>query len=107
MAEVTFTDQNFEAEVLKSDIPVVVDFWAEWCMPCRVVSPIIEQLAGEYEGKVKVGKFNVDENPHMTQHYGVMSIPSVIVFKNGQPVKTMVGAQSKDNYKASIDQALS
>src|SRR3990170_8296851 len=98
MADVTFTDQNFEQDVLKSDIPVVVDFWAEWCMPCRVVSPIIEELAGEYEGKVKVGKFNVDQNPHMTQHYGVMSIPSVLVFKGGQPVKTMVGAQSKDNY---------
>lgn len=107
MAEVTFTDQNFEAEVLKSDVPVVVDFWAEWCMPCRVVSPIIEELAGEYEGKVKVGKLNVDQNSHMAQHYGVMSIPSIIIFKGGQPVKTMIGAQNKDNYKSSIDQTLS
>lgn len=104
MADVIFTDQNFEGEVLKSEVPVVVDFWAEWCMPCRVVSPIIEELAGEYEGKVKVGKLNVDQNPHMAQHYGVMSIPSVLFFKNGQVVKTMIGAQNKDNYKKAIDE---
>jgi len=106
MKDLTFTDQNFESEVLKSDVSVVVDFWAEWCMPCRVVSPIIEELAGEYEGKVKVGKLNVDQNPHMAQHYGVMSIPSILIFKKGQPVKTMVGAQNKDNYKKAIDEAI-
>lgn len=104
--EITFTDDNFKKEVLESDLPVVVDFWAEWCVPCRVVSPIIEELAGQYEGKVKVGKFNVDQNPHFTQHYGIMSIPSIVIFKGGQPVKTMIGAQSKENYKKSIDETL-
>ncbi len=83
MADLTFTDQNFEGDVLKSDIPVIVDFWAPWCGPCRIVSPIIEDLSKEYEGKVKVGKLNVDENPQTAQTYGVMSIPSVLFFKNG------------------------
>ena len=104
--EITFTDDNFKKEVLESAVPVVVDFWAEWCMPCRVVSPIIEEMAGEYSGKVKVGKLNVDQNPHMAQHYGVMSIPSIIFFKNGQPVKTMIGAQGKENYKKTIEEVL-
>ena len=107
MADLVFTDQNFESEVLKAEQPVVVDFWAPWCGPCRVVSPVIEELAKEYKGKVKVGKLNVDENSHMAGHYGVMSIPSVIFFKNGQPVKTMIGAQSKENYKKAIDESLS
>jgi len=106
MADLTFTDSNFQEEVLKSESPVVVDFWAPWCGPCRIVSPIIEELAGEYAGKVKVGKMNVDEN-HISTHYGIMSIPSVLIFKNGQPVKTMIGAQSKENYKKSIDESLS
>lgn len=107
MADVTFTDQNFETEVLKSESPVVVDFWAPWCGPCRIVSPIIEDLAKEYDGKVKVGKLNVDDNPHMAGHYGVMSIPSVIFFKKGQAVKTMIGAQAKENYKKTIEEVLS
>ncbi len=105
MADLTFTDSNFQEEVLKSDSPVVVDFWAPWCGPCRIVSPLIEELATEYAGKVKIGKMNVDEN-HTATHYGIMSIPSVLIFKNGQPVKTMVGAQGKEAYKKSIDQAL-
>lgn len=106
MADLVFTDQNFESEVLKSEKPVVVDFWAPWCGPCRIVSPTIEELAKEYEGKVKVGKLNVDDNPQTAQTYGVMSIPSVLIFANGQPVKTMVGAQPKENYKKSIDEVL-
>ena len=106
MADLIFTDQNFETEVLKSDQPVVVDFWAPWCGPCRIVSPVIEELAEEYKGKVKVGKMNVDEN-HTSAHYGIMSIPSVLLFKNGKPVKTMIGAQSKENYKKSVDEVLS
>lgn len=105
MADVTFTDSNFEEEVIKSDSPVVVDFWAPWCGPCRVVSPVIEELATEYQGKVKVGKMNVDENQTAAK-YGIMSIPSILIFKKGQPVKTMVGAQSKDSYKKSIDEAI-
>ena len=105
MADTKFTDQNFQAEVLDSKTPVLVDFWAEWCMPCRIVGPIVEELAKEYEGKLKVGKLNVDEN-HTPSHYGIMSIPSLLIFKNGQVVKQMVGAQSKDNFKREIDGVL-
>lgn len=106
MADLTFTDQNFQDDVLKSDTPVVVDFWAPWCGPCRIVSPIIEELAKDYSGKVKVGKINVDENPNVAGEYGVMSIPTVMVFKGGQPVKAMVGAQGKDSYKRTIDEVI-
>jgi len=107
MAEAVFTDQNFEQEVINNDMPVLVDFWAPWCAPCRIVSPIVEELAKEYEGKLKVGKLNVDENPESASKYGVMSIPSLIIFKKGQPVKTMIGAQGKENFKRGIDEALS
>lgn len=106
MADSTFTDQNFEEDVLKSKMPVVVDFWAPWCAPCRIVSPTIDELGKEYEGKVIVGKMNVDENSQTAGQYGVMSIPSIVFFKNGVPVKTMVGAQSKENYKQEIEQVL-
>ena len=106
MADKTFTDQNFEDEVIKSNTPVLVDFWAPWCAPCRIVSPIIEELAKEYEGKLKVGKVNVDENPDSASQFGIMSIPSILVFKNGEPITTMVGAQSKENFKKGIDEAL-
>ena len=106
MADLVFTDQNFEAEVLKSEIPVLVDFWAEWCTPCRIVTPIVEELAHEYIGKVKVGKLNVDENPESSQNYNVMSIPTIMFFKNGQPVKSVIGAQSKENFKKAIDEVL-
>ena len=106
MADLTFTDQNFKDEVLGSETPVLVDFWAEWCAPCRIVSPIIEELATEYGEKVKVGKLDVDANGQTAQSYGVMSIPSIVLFKNGQPIKTMIGAQSKDNYKREIDSVL-
>jgi len=105
MADVNFTDQNFQQEVLESKTPVLVDFWAEWCVPCRIVSPIVEELATEYGGKLKVGKLNVDEN-HIASHYGVMSIPSLLIFKEGKVVKTMIGAQSKDNFKREIDSVL-
>lgn len=105
MADVIFTDKNFQEEVLESKLPVLVDFWAEWCAPCRIVSPIVEELAKEYEGKLKVGKLNVDQN-QVASHYGIMSIPSLLIFKNGQVVKTMIGAQSKDNFKKEIDSVL-
>lgn len=106
MSDSSFTDQNFDQDVLKSDIPVLVDFWAPWCMPCRIVSPVIEELGLEYSGKLKVGKLNVDENPKTAGTYGVMSIPSILIFKNGKPVKTMVGAQGKDSFKKGIDEVL-
>jgi len=103
MADVKVTDQNFKDEVLDAKMPVLIDFWAEWCMPCRIVGPIVEELAKEYDGKLKVGKLNVDENGQTAQAYGVMSIPSLLIFQNGQVVKTMIGAQSKENFKKEID----
>ncbi len=106
MADLAFTDQNFETEVLKSETPVLVDFWAPWCAPCRIVTPIVEELAKEYDGKIKVGMINVDENPAVAQSFSVMSIPTVILFKNGKPGKVMIGAQSKDSYKKNIDEVL-
>ncbi|HUD09250.1 MAG TPA: thioredoxin [Patescibacteria group bacterium] len=106
MADLVLTDQNFQAEVLQSKIPVLVDFWAAWCQPCRIVGPIVEELATEYAGKLKVGKVDVDTNK-VAGNYAVMSIPSLLIFKNGQVVKTMVGAQSKDNFKREIDSVLS
>ncbi len=107
MADKTFTDQNFEDEVIKSNTPALVDFWAPWCAPCRIVSPIIEELAKEYEGKLKVGKVNVDENPNSASRFGIMSIPSIVFFKKGEVVKTMIGAQSKENFKKGIEEVLS
>lgn len=106
MADVTITDSSFKSEVLDSKTPVLVDFWAPWCAPCRIVSPIIDELAKDYAGKVKVGKMNVDENQDVPGQYGIMSIPTILVFKNGKPVKTMIGAQGKENYKRAIDEAL-
>lgn len=95
MAVLTITKENFEAEVIKSDIPVLVDFWAEWCGPCRMFSPIVDEFAEENEGKVKVGKINVDEQPDLAGRYGVMSIPTAILFKNGEAASTLVGVQPK------------
>lgn len=105
MADIILTDKNFEEEVLKSDIPVMVDFWAEWCTPCRVVSPIVDELAKEYHGKVKIGKLNVDENS-VSANYNIMSIPTLLIFKDGKPIKSVVGARPKDDYKRALDEAL-
>lgn len=96
MKPVTITDQNFETEVLKSSQPVLIDFWAVWCGPCRAIAPVVEQLAGEYEGKVKIGKLDVDENPETAVKYGVRSIPTLLLFKNGQVVDTIIGAVQKN-----------
>lgn len=105
MSDIKFTDATFEDEVLKSDVPVVVDFWAEWCQPCKIVSPVIDQLAEEYKGRVKVGKVNVDEN-QVSGNFNVMSIPTIIIFKNGQPLKSIIGAKAKEAYKSAIDEVL-
>lgn len=101
-----FTDKNFQDEVLNSDIPVLVDFWAPWCGPCRMVTPIIEELANEYKGKVLIGKMNVDENQDTASKYSIMSIPSILIFKKGKLVKTMVGAQGKESFKKGIDEII-
>ena len=96
MAEITLTKDNFEAEVLKSDIPVVVDFWATWCGPCQMMGPIIEKFAEEFEGTYKVGKVNVDDEEELAEEYGIMSIPSIKIFKNGENVNSVVGVQSRE-----------
>ncbi|MGO8961436.1 MAG: thioredoxin [Streptosporangiaceae bacterium] len=89
------TDATFEAEVLKADKPVVVDYWAEWCGPCRMVGPVLEEIASEHGEKIDIVKLNVDENPVVTQRYGIMNIPTMSVFKNGEVVKEIVGAKPK------------
>lgn len=95
MAVLTLTKENFETEALKSDIPVLVDFWADWCGPCRMFSPIVDEFAEENPAAVKVGKVNVDEQPDLAARYGVMSIPTAILFKNGEIAATLVGVQPK------------
>lgn len=106
MADVTFTDHNFQDQVLKNSKPVLVDFWAPWCGPCRIVSPVIEELAKDFSGKVVIGKMNVDENPDTAGQFGIMSIPTVMLFQNGKPVKSLIGAQGKEAYKRVINEAL-
>ncbi len=96
MAEITLTNENFKQEVLSSDIPVLVDFWATWCGPCRMLAPVIEEIANENEGKIKVGKVNVDEFAELASFYGVSNIPTVILFKNGAVAETSVGYKPKD-----------
>lgn len=99
-----FTDENFETEVLKSDIPVLIDFYADWCGPCKMMAPVIDQLSSEYESTVKVGKLNVDESPETSRKYRVMSIPTLLIVKNGEVVEQIVGAVSKDKVAEKLNQ---
>jgi len=98
MALITFTKQNFEEEALNADLPVLIDFWAPWCGPCRMVSPIIDEIAEEVSAFAKVGKVNVDEEPELAQKFGIMSIPTVVVLKGGQVVQKVVGARPKQAF---------
>jgi len=98
-----FTDANFPTEVLASDKLTMIDFWAEWCGPCRAIGPVVEELAKEYEGVVKVGKLNVDHNPQVSLNYGITSIPAILFIKNGQVVDKLVGAQPKANFVKKIE----
>lgn len=106
MSEVILTDQNFPQEALQSEVPVLVDFWAPWCGPCLMAAPIIEELAKGYEGKIKIGKLNVDENPQTPPKYEIMSIPTVIIFKDGQEVRRQVGFPGKEGYIKLIEEVL-
>jgi thioredoxin 1 len=100
---IDFTDSNFEAQALKSPIPVVVDLWAPWCGPCKMLTPIVEELAGEFAGKVKIGKLNVDESPQTATRYSVISIPTLLFIKNGTIVDQHVGLLAKNNLKTKIN----
>ena len=104
MAELKITRENFENEVMKSNIPVLIDFWAPWCGPCRMMGPIIDQLADEYEGKAKVGKVNVDDEGELSQAFGVMSIPTIVLIKDGKVVKQAVGARPKAEVEAMLQE---
>lgn len=103
---ITVNDENFDREVLQSDIPVLVDFWAEWCEPCKLVGPTVEALAADYKGKIKVAKLDVDDNPEAAGRFGVRSIPTLIVFKDGKAQETAVGARPKGQLTELIDQYL-
>ena len=102
MAEVVITTKNFEEEVMKSDIPVLLDFWASWCGPCRMVAPIVAEIAAEYEGKIKVGKVNVDEETALALSYNVDSIPTLLLFKNGEVADRAVGYRPKESIEAML-----
>ena len=102
---IEITDQNFKKEVLESDKVILVDFWAPWCGPCQMMGPILDELSKEVEGKFKVGKLNVDENPDSASEYGIMSIPALKIFKNGKVVKELTGVQNKESLKEELENA--
>jgi thioredoxin 1 len=103
---VTITQNNFTREVLQSPIPIVVDFWAEWCGPCKMIAPILDELAPEYEGRVRLGKVDIDQNQELAAQYGINAIPTLLVFKNGQVVEQIRGLRGKRELQTSFDRAL-
>jgi thioredoxin 1 len=105
-SEIILTEANFDTEVLQSKLPVLVDFWAEWCGPCRMLSPTIDELATDFSGKAKVGKVNVDQNQIIAERYGIRSIPTLILFKNGEIIEQIVGSQTKEVLKSKLTNAL-
>ncbi len=106
MAEITLTSDIFYAEVLDSSVPVLVDFWASWCGPCKMLAPIIEEIAKEYDGKIKVGKVNVDDEQKLAMDYGIASIPTVILFKDGEIKETLIGYRGKEEFETAINAVL-
>jgi thioredoxin 1 len=101
---INLTEKNFKQEVIESSLPVLVDFWAEWCNPCKMVAPIIDDLAGEYDGKIKFGKVNVEESQQLASEYGIRGIPTILLFKDGQITDQIVGLRSKRDFKSMLDQ---
>jgi thioredoxin 1 len=104
--EVQLSDASFDGDVVKSDIPVIVDFWAPWCGPCRMLAPVIEEISKEYSGKVKVGKLNTDDNPDTAARYSISAIPTLLFFKGGQVVDQLVGVHNKSDIKSKLDRLL-
>jgi len=105
-AIIEVSDSNFESEVVKSDVPVLVDFWAPWCGPCKAIAPIVEEISSSYEGKIKVGKMNVDENQATTMKFGIRSIPTIIMFKDGEAVDQIIGAVPKGEIERVVEKSL-
>jgi thioredoxin 1 len=103
---IKLTDETFDEVLLQDDLPTLVDFWAEWCPPCHAIAPVIEGLAADYAGRVRVGKLNVDENPETASRFSILSIPTLLVFQGGEILEHMVGAQPKGTIKASLDKVL-
>jgi len=106
MSLLHLTDSNFKKEVLESELPVLVDFWAPWCGPCKMIAPIIEDLAKEFDKKIRIGKINLDENPKIATHYGIMSIPTIVFFKKGKVMEQIVGVLSKSKFKRKLEENL-
>lgn len=105
-AIIEISDSNFESEVVNSDVPVLVDFWAPWCGPCRAIAPIVEEISSTYEGKIKVGKMNVDENQSTTMKFGIRSIPTIIMFKGGEAVDQIIGAVPKGEIEKVVEKSI-